>query len=233
MRPFTLGITTLIQGMYTLLFVIVLFDVASPTFNLQGFKDWTGLELTIAIIVAFVASVALGVVMHTISRAAFHDLKRAWSLRVLSSSTVRRRFAELGGIDGFPGGPTYSEVLDVTTPKRPLVAGAFTHSIEYRLMTRATGVYRTIQVYREQYRLARGFIIPSAAFAVVLPLWEPIAALDGAGFIGPFPIIRTQLFLLSILAAAVCFVAFRERSYRYAAAKILAFVTLESERQRG
>ena len=57
--------------------------------------------------------------------------------------------------------------------------------------------------------------------------------LDGAGSIGPFPIIRTQLFLLSILAAAVCFVAFRERSYRYAAAKILAFVTMEAERQKG
>ncbi len=121
-------------------------------------------------------------------------------------------------------------MLDVTTPKRERVAGAFTHSIEYRLMTRATGVYRAIQVYREQYRLARGFIIPSAAFAIILPFWEPVAALDGAGFIGPFPIIRTQLFLLSILAAAICFVAFRERSYRYAAAKILAFVTLEGER---
>jgi hypothetical protein len=233
MRPFTLGITTLVQGIYTLLFVIVLFDVASPTFNLEGFDQWTGMELMIVIIVAFVASVALGVVMHTISRAAFHSLKRAWSLKVLTSSTVRRRFAELGTIDGFPGGPDFSEVLDVTTPKRELVAGAFTHSIEYRLMTRATGVYRTIQVYREQYRLARGFIIPSAAFAIILPLWEPVAALDGAGFIGPFPIIRTQLFLLSILAAAVCFVAFRERSYRYAAAKILAFVTMEAERHKG
>ncbi len=88
MRPFTLGITTLVQGIYALLFVVVLFDVASPTFNLHGFQEWTGMELTVAIIVAFVASVALGVVMHTISRAAFHNLKRGWALKVLTSSTV-------------------------------------------------------------------------------------------------------------------------------------------------
>jgi hypothetical protein len=231
MRPFTLGITTLVQGIYTLVFFVVLFDVASPTFDLDRFPDWTGIELVIGLVVAFVASVALGVVMHTISRALFHSIKRSWSLRVLTSSTVRRRFAELRNLNEFPGGPKYSDVLDETTPRRERVAGAFTHSIEYRLMTRATGVYRTIQVYREQYRLARGFIIPSAAFAIVLPLWGPVAALDGAGAIGPFPIIRTQLFLLGVLAAAVCFVAFRERSYRYAAAKILAFVTLEAGRR--
>jgi hypothetical protein len=58
-----------------------------------------------------------------------------------------------------------------------------------------------------------------------------VKALDSAGAIGPFPIIRTQLFLLAILAAAVSYVAFRERSYRYAAATILAFATLEGERK--
>ena len=36
--------------------------------------------------------------------------------------------------------------------------------------------------------------------------------------------------LLALLAAAVSFVAFRERSYRYAAATILAFATLEGQR---
>jgi len=74
--------------------------------------------------------------------------------------------------------------------------------------------------------LSRGFILPSAAFALVLPFWAPVEALDAAGHIGPFPIIRTQLFLLSILAAAVSYVAFRERSYRYSAAKLLAFTTM-------
>jgi hypothetical protein len=57
------------------------------------------------------------------------------------------------------------------------------------------------------------------------------ATLDGAGMIGPFPIIRTQLFLLGVLAA-VSFVAFRERSHRYAAAKVLAFTTMEGTRMR-
>jgi hypothetical protein len=51
-------------------------------------------------------------------------------------------------------------------------------------------------------------------------------------WIGPFPIIRTQLFLLGVLAAAVSFVAFRERSHRYAAAKVLAFTTMEGTRMR-
>ena len=36
MRPFSLGVTTLIQGIFTLAWVAVLFDVASPTFNLSG-----------------------------------------------------------------------------------------------------------------------------------------------------------------------------------------------------
>ena len=68
--------------------------------------------------------------------------------------------------------------------------------------------------------------------AKALPLWEPVKALDASGAIGPFPIIRTQMFLLGILAASVSFVAFRERSYRYAAAKLLAFATVEGGREK-
>ena len=59
------------------------------------------------------------------------------------------------------------------------------------------------------------------------------AALDGAGSIGPFPIIRSQVFMVSILASAVSFQAFRERAYRYAASKALAWVTLEQIDARG
>ena len=51
--------------------------------------------------------------------------------------------------------------------------------------------------------------------------------------IGPLPIVRTQLFLLSVLASAVCYVAFRERTFRYSAAKLLAFATVEGERMKG
>ncbi len=70
-----------------------------------------------------------------------------------------------------------------------------------------------------------------AVLALILPLWGPVAALGGAGAVGPFPIIRTQMFLLGLLAAAVSYLAFRERAYRYAAANTLAFVTLESQRR--
>ena len=94
-------------------------------------------------------------------------------------------------------------------------------------------MWRGIQPSREQYRLARGFILISVAFAPVLPLWEPVRALDSAGAIGPLPIIRTQLFLLSVLAAAICYVAFRERTFRYAAASLLAYATIEGERMKG
>jgi hypothetical protein len=232
MRPFSLGVTTLVQGVYALAGVIVLFDVGSPTFNLDGIPTWTGVQLVVAAVVLFTASVALGVVMHTISKGLFHPIKQVWALDVTSSDTVRSRLAALGSVETFPGGPTYNDISEGDKTARIRSAAAFLHAVEYQLLTRAHHVYTTIQVYRDQYRLARGFILPSAAFAILLPLWEPVQALDSAGAIGPFPIIRTQMFLLSILAAAVSFLAFRERSYRYAAAKLLAFATLEGDRTR-
>jgi hypothetical protein len=63
--------------------------------------------------------------------------------------------------------------------------------------------------------------------AIVLPFWGPIITLE-AGYIGPFPLIGFQLFLLSLLFACVSFLAFRERSYRYIAAQLMGFMTLES-----
>ena len=103
----------------------------------------------------------------------------------------------------------------------------FMHGIEFQIMNRVPHVFETIQTYREQYRMARGFILPLAVLAFCLPFWGPVVALDGAGSIGPFPIIRSQTFLVSILASAVSFQAFRDRAYRYAASKALAWVTLE------
>ena len=103
----------------------------------------------------------------------------------------------------------------------------FMQGVEYQVLVRAPHVFATIQVYREQYRMARGFILPLAVLAFVLPFWAPVAALDGAGSIGPFPIIRSQVFMVGLLASAVSFQAFRERAYRYAAAKTLAWVTIE------
>jgi len=232
MRPFTLGVTTLVQGLYALAWVVVLCDVWSPTFNIAQFPDWSGIQSLCAAILIVVASAALGVVMHTISRAVFHRRKQEWTFTILASPTIKQRFAELGSAGTFPGGVSYEGIFDEKTPSKVRASSAYLHLLEYQIMTRAPEVFRTLQVYRDQYRLARAFIIPSAAMALVLPFWAPVVSLDGAGAIGPFPIIRTQLFLLSVLAALVSYAAFRERSHRYAAAKVLAFTTLEGNLQR-
>ena len=226
MRFFSLGVTTVVQGLYALFGVIVLFDVASPTFNIRGIPDWTGMQVALALLILMTASIGLGVVMHTISRAAFHRMKDAWALDIVSSETIKSRLAAMGPGDVFPGGPRYAEISEGDPLSRMRSADGFLHAVQYQVLTRAYHVYDRIQVYRDQYRLARGFIIPSIVFAVLLPLWGPVAELDSAGAIGPFPIIRTQMFLLGLLAAAVSYVAFRERTYRYAAAVLLAFTTL-------
>ena len=66
-----------------------------------------------------------------------------------------------------------------------------------------------------------------AILGFILPPQAPVAVLDGAGLIRPFPIIRSQVFMVSLLASAVSFVALRERAYRYSAAKALAWVTIK------
>ena len=232
MRSFSLGVTTLVEGFYALIWVAVVMDVASPTFNLNV-PAWGPMEALIAGAVLVTAAAALGVVMHTISRRVFHFRKQVWAREVLTSPAVQQRFAGLGLGEMFPGGPTYAEALKAEGVERIRKAGAFLQAVDYQLLARAPHVWREIQGFRAQYRLARGFILPSAAFAPVLPLWDPVRALDAAGAIGPFPIIRSQLFMLSLLASAVCYVAFRERAYRYSAAKLLAYATIEGERSRG
>ena len=147
-----------------------------------------------------------------------------------TSGAVENRLSALNKIYPSPGGPSYADLWDEEEDphNRAWRAGMFMHGVEYQIMARAPQVFETIQVYREQYRMARGFILPLAVLALILPFWAPIALLDGAGSIGPFPIIRSQVFLVPLLASAVSFVAFRERAYRYAAAKTLAWVTMEA-----
>lgn len=232
MRPFSQGISMVVHGFYALIWVGIVLDVGSPTFRLR-IPEWTFGEAAVAAAVLFTSAAALGVVMHTISRNVFHQQKQLWALEVLTSPTVQQRFATMGPIGTFPGGPTYEEAIKAEGADRIPKAGGFLHAVDYQLQVRAPFVWQAIQAYRDQYRLARGFVIPSAAFAPVLPLWDPVVALDTAGAIGPFPIIRTQLFLLAVLAAAVCFVSFRERTHRYAAAQLIAYATLEGERAKG
>ena len=227
MHPFYYAAAQLVQGLFTALALVVIADVASPTFNLDSIPELTGSQAVLVLLVIFTISVALGIVMHTVSRGVFHEMKQRWTLTVLSSPAVRSRLAALGTRQPSPGGPTYEE-LSEEGPERVRKAAALMHGMEYQMMLRAPEAFEALQTYRDQYRMARSFILPSAALAIVLPFWTPVRALDGVGgAIGPLPIIRTQVFLLAVLAAAVCFVAFRERSYRYVAAKALAWVTLE------
>jgi hypothetical protein len=232
MRPFSLGVSTLVHGFFAMVWAALLLDVGSPTFNLS-MPQWSATEAVVWIALLFTASAALGVVMNTISRGVFQRAKERWAMEVLVSPSVQQRFAALGPVETFPGGPSYAEVLKAEGPDRIRAAGGFLQALEYQLLTRAPEVWQAIQPWRDQYRLARGFILVSAAFAPILPLWDPVQALDSAGAIGPFPIVRTQLFLLSVLAAAVCYVAFRERTFRYSAAKLLAYATVEGARKKG
>ena len=232
MRPFSLGVTTLVHGFYALVWVALVLDVGSPSFNLS-MPQWGPMEAVVWIALLFTAAAALGVVVHTISRGVFHRYKERWAMKVLVSHTVQQRFTAFGDVETFPGGPSYAEVLKAEGPDRVRKAGGFLQALEYQLLGRAPKVWQGIQSCRDQYRLARGFILTTAAFAPILPLWGPVRALDNVGAIGPLPIVRTQLFLLSVLASAVCFVAFRERTFRYSAATLLAYATVEGERKKG
>ena len=229
MRPLSMGVTTLAHGLFTSMVLLVLADVASPTFNVEEIPAWTGGQAVAVFVTVLTVSFALGIVMHTISRGLFHKQKQRWTMDVLASGAVEHRLADLGGVYPAPGGPTYAELWDEErdTRDRPWRASMFMHGVEYQIMVRAPHVFETIQAYRDQYRVARGFILPLAVLAFMLPFWAPVAALDGAGSIGPFPIIRSQVFMVSILASAVTFQAFRERAYRYVAATTLAWVTME------
>lgn len=236
MRSFLMSVTTLIHGLFTTMVLLVLADVWSPTFNIEEIPAWTGGQAVAVFVVVLTVSFALGIVMHTISRGLLHKQKQQWTLDVLASGAMENRLSSVSKIYPSPGGPSYAELWDEEEKDkhdRAWRAAMFMQGVEYQIMVRAPHVFDTIQVYRQQYRMARGFILPLLVLAFILPFWAPVAALDTAGSIGPFPIIRSQMFMVSLLASAVTFQSFRERAYRYAAAKALAWVTLEGVEARG
>jgi hypothetical protein len=231
MYPFSLGVMTVLQGLYSILWIAVLLDVASPAFNMQNFPDWTGVRLAISVTVLFGAASVLGVVMHTLSRNLFRHQKDLWEFQILTSHSVVNRFKVLELGETSIGGPTLKQILDKDNPDRVRLAGELMHAMDYILMTRSPEMFKLVQVYRDQYRLARGFILPSAALAAIVPFWEPIRLIEGARTVGPFSTIGLQLLLMGFLIASVTFLAFRERVFRYAAARVMSFVTGEGERK--
>lgn len=226
MFPFSLGVLTLLQGLYSLCWLVILLDIGSPAFDLTNLPEWNAGELVLVVMALVTLSAVIGVIMHTVSRNLFRRQKDLWAFKVLTSPSVRRRFKATGTVDPGFGGATLADVLDEENSERVRHAGEFIHAIDYLVMVRSPEVYRTIQVYRDQYRLARGFVIPSVVLAFLLPLWEPIRTLEGAGMLGPVPLISVQILLLGVLFAAISFLAFRERAFRHAAARVMSCLTL-------
>ncbi len=226
MFPYSLGVLTALQGLYALLFIIILLDVASPTLDLRSIPEWTNSQSVLLAASLLSITFTVGVAMHTLSRNLFRSTKDRWDMDVLTSPGVTRRLEELGCQPSCA--PTLEEVLAAEGIDRVRKAGEFLHAIDYVLQIRSPQLHEAIQVYRDQYRMARGFILPSLALAVVLPFWEPVPT----GHVASFPLVSFQLFFLCVFFAGVAMYAFKERSHRYAAGRLRSFQTLEAETQR-
>jgi hypothetical protein len=87
-------------------------------------------------------------------------------------------------------------------------AGEFLHAAEYALQIRAPHIHQAIQIYRDQYRLARGFVLPSLLLAIVVPFSDPLPR----GHVGQFPLISLQFFCLGIFFSGICLYAFIQYS---------------------
>jgi hypothetical protein len=226
--PYALGVTTVIQGLYSLIAIAILMDLGSPTLDLRVLPEWSPGQAFLFAAVLSTITLAVGAVMHTVSRNAFRKRKDVWATEILLSPGVKQRLDAIGAAQP-SGAPSLDEVHAAEGFDRVRKAGEFMHALDYLLLIRAPSVHRSIQVYRDQYRLARGFILPSIVLAVVLPFWDPVPL----GHVGSFPLISFQLFFLAVFFAGVSMYAFRERSYRYAAARIRGYLTLAAESRQG
>ena len=228
MSNLAVGIQFFLQGAYTLLAIAVVLDAGSPSVDLRRLPDWNfGPSMVVAAMLATLA-VILGLMMHTLSRHIYRKYKDEWALRVLMSNSVRRRCKELNAEPTLQrlAGVTLSDIENSEGQEQIRKAGEVLHAMDYDLLIRAAHVHAAIQTYRHQYRFARGLIIPSIALAVMMPFWTPVAAIPSGVSIGPFNLVAIQLFMLLILLGALAFIAFRERSFRYEAARTRAFFAL-------
>ena len=227
MFPYSLGVLTVLQGLYSLILIVIILDVGSPTLDLRSMNQWTGASSLPLFAALLCISFTVGVAMHTLSRNLFRRAKDLWDMEVLTSPAVRQRLGDLGECRP-SGGPTLEEVHATEGFDRIRKAGEFNHAVDYVLQVRAPHLHQAIQVYRDQYRMARGFILPSLGMALVLPFWDPVPA----GHVGQFPLVGVQVFFLCVFFAGVAMYAFKERSYRYAAARLRSYLTLQAEAQQ-
>ena len=131
MRPFSLGVTTLVHGFYSMVWVALVLDVGSPSFNLS-MPEWTATEAAVWIALLLTGAAALGVVVQTISRSVFHGYKEAWALEVLVSPTVQQRFAAFGSNAG----------MDTKASMSPLATSSATSAPDWSPMRRAAYSWR-------------------------------------------------------------------------------------------
>jgi len=227
MFPYSLGVLTVLQGVYSLILIVIILDVGSPTLDLRSMGDWNSSHSLPLFAALLCVSFTVGVAMHTLSRNLFRRSKDYWDMAVLTSPAVRQRLGDLGECRP-SGGPTLEEVHAAEGFDRIRKAGEFNHAVDYVLQVRAPHLHQAIQVYRDQYRMARGFIVPSLGLALALPFWDPVPS----GHVGQFPLVGVQVFFLCVFFAGVAMYAFKERSYRYAAARLRSFLTLQAEAQQ-
>lgn len=229
MSGFSNSVQMLIQGFYSLLWIAIAMDVGSPSLDLRRFPDLSAQQTFLILLVVFPLAFVIGVMMHTFSRHLFRKAKDDWARIVLMSARTRQRYTELGleAAVRKVGGWWYTD-LDAAEDEvdRNRKAGEMMHGIDYAVATKAPHVYRQIQVYRQQYRLGRGFIIPSAVLSLILPFWEPVASVPSGVNVGPMNLVSVQLFLLTALLASFAFVSFRERAFRYEAARTKAYLVM-------
>ncbi len=229
MSAFSVSAQTLLQGFYSLFWIAVVMDIGSPTLDLRRLPAWSVGEAVVAGVLIFTLAIVIGTMMHTLSRHLFRRQKDEWSTEVLLSSSVMDRYTRLGLTPALLelGGTSFEDLAESDGYERRRRAGDIMHGILYGVMSRAPHVYRSIQIYRDQYRLARGFIVPSVILAFALPIWEPVAQIQSGMMVGPLNLVGIQFFFLGILLSSITFMTFRERSYRYAAALTRAFVVIQ------
>ena len=80
MFPFSLGVLTLLQGLYSLCWFVILLDIGSPAFDLTNLPDWNAGQLILVIVAIATMATVVGVIMHTVSRNVFRRSKDFWAL---------------------------------------------------------------------------------------------------------------------------------------------------------